>query len=447
MPIDLITTKRVWLQPWAFNILGVGNRDEDIQELKTMFPSGCYAVILNKDIVAEAVQDYMFDHWTFTQYPLAETIHATSIGEAVVPIQDMTNESYNLTLEGIEFGIPEIFADPDVLNFDAYDKSEARPGQISPAKAPSGRSLGEGFYEVKSSSISQEIDRFMLRLEREGQFVSGALPTVFGGAIQGGTGTAREYEMSRSQALQRLQITWKVVKTWWAQMLSKSVRSFANHMDEDKKYVEQRGSSFVNVWIKKADMGGKVGEVEPDVNESFPIGWAQKRDLIMQLIQYNNDDIMTVIRHPENASLVAAIIGVPDLYIPGDDDRNKQLAEIAELILEQPTEQPPQMVPGPEGPMPAIGPNGQPAQPQMQSSIPIEPELDNNEVEAETCKAWLKSEVGMFYKKTQPQAYLNVLLHMKEHLHQAQMDQMRNMMMQGQAGPPPGPDKQDTKGN
>lgn len=438
---DLCTCRRIWLAPWAFNVLGVGNRDDEIQELKSLYPNGCYCVIINKDLVVEGIPDVMGDHWTMTEHPLSESVHPESTGSSVIPIQDMTNEGWNLTLEGIEFGIPELYADPDVLDFDSYSRSEARPGQVSPAKAPAGRSLGEGFFEAKTSSISQEIDKFLNRLERVGQFVSGALPTVFGGAIQGGSGTAKEYEMSRAQALQRLQITWKIVKIWWSQMLAKSVRSFAINMLEDEKYIEKRGSTYVNVWIRKIHLSGKVGEVEPDVNESFPISWAQKRDMILQLFQGGNEDIMAVLRHPENAGLVALIIGVPELYIPGDDDRNKQLVEIGELILAEPIPAPlPPMAPpgepapGPEGPQlpempPPTGPppSGPPepgmqggedemgGMPPLQSSVPIEPSLDNHEVEMITCQAWLKSDVGLQYKKENPAAYMNVLLHMQAH--------------------------------
>lgn len=424
---DLCTVRRCWLMPWSFNILGVGNKDDEIAELKELYPNGCYCVVINRDMVVEAVPDILDDHWTITEHPLSESLHAEPIGSSVMPIQDMTNEGWNLTLEGIEFGIPELYADPDVLDFDAYGKSEARPGQVSPAKAPAGRSLGEGFFEAKTSSISQEIDKFLNRLERVGQFVSGALPTVFGGSIQGGTGTAREYEMSRAQALQRLQICWKIIKTWWAKMLSKAVRSFAKNMLTDEKYIEKKGAAYINVWIRKIHLTGKVGEVEPDVNESFPISWAQKRDMILQLFQAGNEDIMAVLRHPENAGLVAMIIGVPELYIPGDDDRNKQLIEISELILSEPImaqtpmggpqvpeDGPPSVPPEEEGGPPkeneAVG-----GMPPMTSSIPVEESLDNHEVEAGTCAAWLKSEIGLQYKKENPGAYLNVLLHFQEH--------------------------------
>ena len=112
-----------------------------------------------------------------------------------------------------------------------------------------------------------------------------------------------------------------------------------------------------------------------------------------------NEDIMTVIRHPENAGVIAQIIGVPNLYIPGDDDRNKQLYEISQLIVAEPIDTPPT----PEN---STG---------MLSTVPVTPELDNHTVEAEVCKAWLKSEVGIDAKENNPPGYANVLAHMKEH--------------------------------
>jgi len=38
----------------------------------------------------------------------------------------------------------------------------------------------------------------------------------------------------------------------------------------------------------KAELTGKVGNVEPDPSEQFPLSWSQKRDLFMQLITMQN---------------------------------------------------------------------------------------------------------------------------------------------------------------
>lgn len=418
-PRELVTVQRVWLRTWAFN----AHTDiEQAKLLKKKYPDGVYVVILNHDIVAEIVEDKLDEHWTISESPTAETVHARPMGSTMIPLQDIENEVTNLTLETIEFGLPEVFADPFVLDFEAYQRQEARPGQVSPATAPSGKSLGEGFYEIKAATLSREVAGFAERNTKMQQFVFGSYPSVYGGQAQGGSGTAREYELSRTSALQRLSTTWFILQEWWAKVLGKAVKSYADHMRQDEKFVQQKGSNFVSVWIRQAELSGDVGEVYAEMSEAFPVSWSQKRDVIMNLMQMKDENVTAVITHPENASLVAAIIGVPEMYIPGEDDRNKQLIEIAELILAEP-----EMMMGPTGPM-------------MKSSVPITPDLDNHKVEAEICKAWLKSEVGLDAIKTNPGGRANVYAHLKEHLEADAQEQMKQAMMMA------GPEGMDDKG-
>jgi len=64
-----------------------------------------------------------------------------------------------------------------------------------------------------------------------------------------------------------------------------------------------------------------------------------------------------------------------------------------------------------------LGPDGQEV---LQPTVPINI-WDNHIVEAEVCKAWLKSEVGLELKKTNPGAYMNTVAHMQMHDFQVQM--------------------------
>lgn len=407
-PKDLCTVQRVWLRRWALNLY---QKDVDkVVELKEKYPEGCYIVVINESLVAEVVKDKLDDHWTISENPLSEVLHSESLGAPMVPLQDITNELANLTLETIEFGIPELFADPRVIDFESYQRTEARPGQVSPASAPAGQTLSGGFHEIKAASLSREVELFADRIFSVSQFVMGSYPSIYGGAQEGGSGTAKEYEMSKASALQRLSTTWSILQEWWSKVITKGVRSFVSNMREDEKFVQPRGSNFVNVWIRKAELSGEVGDVDPEITETFPISWTQKRDVLLNLIQMGNEDIAAVIRHPENAGLVAQIIGVPELYIPGDDDRNKQLYEIGRLIREEPQE-----IPAP------FGPDGIPlGPPQVISSVPVDPDVDAHPVEAEVCRAWLKSEVGLDAKENNPAGYANVLAHLREHLMFAQ---------------------------
>jgi hypothetical protein len=422
-PRDIVTVGRTWLRPWAMNMF---TKDEaESEALKKKYPDGCYVVVLNKTIVAEVIPDKLDDHWTISQNPLSESIHAEPIGATIIPIQEMTNELANLTLDTIEFGISEVFVESEVLDTDEYQMQEARPGQITPVTSRSGKSLSESFYESKPASLSREVELFADRLEQTAQFVQGSYPSVYGGSQEGGSKTAREYELSKSSALQRLSTTWTIVQEWWALCMSRSIKSFVKNMQEDERFVKAQGNNFVNVWIKKIDLSGEVGDIEPEVSETFPISWAQKRDVMMGLIQMQNEDVATVIRHPENAGLVAQLIGVPELYIPGDDSRNKQLYEIAEMLDAQPSEG----MPDPETGIP-----------QMISTVEVDQDVDDHNVEAEICKSWLRSEVGLDAKVNNPPGYMNVLAHLKEHLYYIRENLIvqQQQQMDAAAGPQDG---------
>ena len=398
-PSDIVTVSRVWFRPWAANLFMRESANE-VTKLKEKYPDGFYVVIINKELIAEIVPDRLDDHWTISENPMSEVLHSNPIGAPMVPLQDITNELTNLTLETVEFGLPEIFADPGVVDFESYNRQEARPGQVSPAVAPSGQNLSAGFHEIKAASLSREVEPFAERIQNSAQFVMGSYPSIYGGAQDGGSGTAREYELSKASALQRISTTWTIIQEWWCRVMTKATKSFAINMQEDESYSTAKGTNFIKVWIRQSEFNGEVGDAEPEISETFPVSWTQKRDVMLNLMTMNNEDISAVIRHPENAGLVATMIGVPELYIPGDDDRSKQLAEIAELILMEPMEVPPTNE----------NRSG------MLSSVPVDPDVDNHAVEAEVCKAWMKSEVGMDCKKTNPAGYANVLAHLKEHI-------------------------------
>ena len=71
-------------------------------------------------------------------------------------------------------------------------------------------------------------------------------------------------------ALQRLSIVWNLVVDWWVRTIAGSVLLYADCIVEDEKFTKYESGSYVNVWIKRSQMEGKIGGVEPEASESFP---------------------------------------------------------------------------------------------------------------------------------------------------------------------------------
>jgi hypothetical protein len=433
-PINNVTIRNAWIRPCAFNILN----EEEMKKMKGKFPNGVNVCMVN-DLVADGKNESLDDCWTLTHNPLSDFIHFDPVGLLLTSVQDITNDLISLVLQTIEHGIPQTFADPKTLNFKAYRESEVIPGGIYPATPKSGRPLGEGFYDIKTATLSQEVLPFAQKVQELGQMVSGALPSLFGGQMSGSR-TASEYSMSRAQALQRLQSTWKMLLLWWKNVFGKAIPLYIKEMKEDDKQVKKdEFGNFVNVFIRRAELEGKIGSVELEANENLPITWNQQKDAIMELFGMNNDMIMSTLMAPENMPYIKRAIGLSDYIIPGEDDRQKQYEEIQLLLNSEPIEMPPDPMMMEQAAMMGMPP----PPPQRMPAIEPDFDVDNHPLEADICRRWLVSDAGRLAKTDNPLGYENVLLHMKLHKEMDMQMQMQQMAMMppppGQAPPPKGP--------
>jgi len=438
-PINNVTVRNCWFRPSAFNIL---NEDE-CKELKKKYPDGVKVCVAN-DLIAHAENEAMDDCWTLTYNPLSDYIHFDPVGLLLTSVQDITNDLISLTLQTIEHGIPQTFADPKVLNFKSYREAEVIPGGIYPATPKSGKSLSDGFYEVKTATLSQEVLPFAQKVQELGQVVSGALPSLFGGQMSGSR-TASEYSMSRAQALQRLQTTWKMLTMWWKDVFGKVIPMYMKEMQDDERQVKKdEFGNFVNVFIRMSEIQGKIGNVELEANENLPITWNQQKDVIMELLALNNEGIIAGLASPENMPYMKRAIGLSEYVIPGEDDRNKQIEEIQQLINSEPIEIPPDPMMMQQAMMRGMPPPPPTRLPSVEANL----DVDDHQLEGDVCRRWLVGDAGRLCKTENPLGYENVLLHMKMHKDLLMQEQMQQQMMQqmppmqGQEAPPEQPPEQ-----
>lgn len=423
-PTNNVTVRNCWLRPSSFNVLG---NVDDVKLLKKKYPDGAKLVLIN-DEFADAENESLDDCWTILQNPLADYIHYYPLGSLLVSIQDITADLISLILQTIEHGITQTFADPGVLNFEKYRQAETMPGGVYPAVPKSGKSVSDAFHETKTATLSQEVLPFFQEIQTLGQVVSGAQPSLFGGQLSGSR-TASEYSMSRAQALQRLQNTWKMFTLWWKTIFAKAIPMYINEIKEDEKSVEKdHQGNFINVFIRKAELEGKLGRIELEANENLPITWNQRKDVYMQLLDKQNPHILEALGSPENIKELAEAIGLDNFVVPGEADRQKQYEEIRLLINSEPITQPPDPMAVEMAAM-----TGQQPQDTELPSVEIDPDLDNHDIEAEICHIYLVSDAGRLLKIENPPGYRNVLLHMKAHM---QMIQQALAAQQQQAQAP-----------
>lgn len=385
------TLKRVWLRPWVFDDIPESQAAER-EELRQMFPDGCYVGTIGR-VYVESRNESLDKYWTIGQGGLSQYIHSDPIGSPLVPIQELRNIAVNLTEETIEQGIPSGFADTDTLNFEVYSKHEARPGTIYPVKRKAGENLANSFYETSRATLSKEVPLFIDQLDKDGQFVVGSFPSIYGGPGEGNSRTASEYNMSRQMALQRLSIIWSLLNFWWCKLIEKCVHLYVENMIEDERFVTKTKGNYVNVWIKRASLTGVVGEVEPEGDESFPITLAQKQSIIQNLMQLQLPEINEALFSVPNRKILSEVFSLTELKMPGEDQRIKQEREIEQMIATK------------------------------QFIVP-EQDIDDNLIHAEVVRNYLVSDIGMDLKQTDPESYDMLFNHLKLHIQFQMMSQM-----------------------
>lgn len=378
---NLITVRRYWLRPWYYNNL---ENDELVAECKRLFKDGCHFTLIGSELV-EPINESLDSHWTLSENPLEKVLYADPIGAPMKSVQDKLNEEDRLTIATMEYGIPFSIIDTDILDFTKLGKTRARPGDMYPGKRPFNGNIGDGVYTVTPARLSQEHSLIRKQTVDDGQFAVGSYPSIYGGPSEGGSRTYAEYAMSRSQALQRLSVHWKTIVDWWIRLMEKAVASRARNLDEDEQFTDKKGDTFITVWIKRTELAGKVGKVVSEVSDKLPVSWMQKKDQLFQLMQLNNEAIDSVVYHPENAGLLALLFGFPELYIPGADQRTKQLREIRQMEQGQP--------------------------------VLVDPTIDDHQVHSEVCASYLVSEQGLLLKDSPDERpiYDAILQHKQQH--------------------------------
>ncbi len=426
----IVNVGRWWLRPAIFNRETDKTKREQLQK---KFPDGCKVTLIGKRKIFAAVEkEKLDDRWEIGQAGLSTYIYSDSLLHSLIQIQEMRNQLVNLIMETIEHGIPSEFADPEILNFDTYGRFEAAPGFIYQTKAARpGESIGNSFYTTTRATLAREVAVFLKQLDEDAQFAVGSYPANYGGPSQGKSRTFAEYAMSGQMALKRQTITWAHIVDWWVRTMKGCVDMFVETVVEDEKYTQFKDGNFMNVWIKRSQLTGKVGGCEPEAAEGFPISIAQKKDLYMKLMELNNPFINDALYKPDNAKILQDTMGLTDLKLPGEEQRIKQVIEIGQMIQNGSSAN---AAPGQEnqqGPVPTgeIAPDGQE---NMVSTVPIDSNVDDHAVHITTLISFMVDLPGLDLLREQPTIYADLTAHLRMHQQALAMKTMA-------AGPtPPG---------
>src|ERR1700687_5629403 len=226
---NLITFSRTWIRPWAFYAI----EDKSVRDaLLALFPDGCYVAFAG-DTYCESRNETMDDRWRVMHALPGDGENRPSVGDSLVQIQERYNTLSNIQAETYEYGIPPIYADPQVLDFDALSNQTAEPAAHYPARARPGQPLAAGFFQPAPAQVPPDLVRHQQEfMGPVSHCLTGLFPAVFGGEMES-VKTASGYAMARDQALGRLGLVWRRLKTFYSDVMLLSVDCFRKNRPED----------------------------------------------------------------------------------------------------------------------------------------------------------------------------------------------------------------------
>jgi hypothetical protein len=488
--INLITFQRTWLRPWSFFALD----DKSLRdELLQLFPDGAYCAFAG-DAYCESRNENMDDHWRVLHaLPGDGSSGRPALGDSLISVQERFNTLSNLQIETYEYGVPPIYADSEVLDFDSLQTQTAEPGVHYPARAKPGQSLAAGFFQPEPAQVPPDLAQHAANLMGPiAQFLTGAFPALFGGSMTNND-TAAGYSMARDQAMGRIGLVWRRMKFFHADVMLLAVDCFRTNRPHDVEVtLLGAGAAFESKWIRLADLKGNLFSY-PETDEQYPTLWSQQRAVLLQLLNNPDPQMQAVLAHPENMALIKRMIGLEELVIPDEESRTKQYREIAQLVAESPivvrsgegvvgaqravpgantwrdASHPPQSLgaDGVEGQgfSPDINDSAQrdttlpqavaegaspqrhavdvpgtsndpgPALELILPSIMPDEFADNHSTELEICMRWFSSDAGQVAKIESPSGYANVRAHAM--FHREYLLKQQRQAQQGTAIPPP----------
>ena len=478
---NLVTFDRTWLRPWAFYAI----EDESVRnELLALFPDGCYCAFAG-DVYCESRSESMDDHWRVLHALPGDGQNRPSVGDSLVQVQERYNVLSNMQAETYEYGIPPIYADPQVLDFDALSNQIAEPAAHFPARARPGQPLAAGFFQPQPARVPPDMVEHQQELIGPvAQFLTGLFPAIFGGNMED-VKTASGYALARDQAMGRLGLVWRRTKQFYADVLLLAVDCFRKNRPEDTEIPLLGPDGALDARsIRTADLKGNIC-VHPEADETFPRLKSQQRAVLQQLFTLNEPLIQEALTEPANAGYIKNVLGLTELVVPGEDSRNKQLREIQQLLASAPIVLDPvaaalsrgtdlrrdaPLAPDENGGMnpplhPPPGANTplEPAQSSSEPSassgfsnfsstehgsrntdhaaatlvlpsVPVDQLLDNHAVEFEECKRWANSEAGQSARMTNPAGFANVRAHAEAHLRALSLGNAPTSQITGRQG-------------
>lgn len=401
-PKGMVLLKQCWIRPWGF---WEHPAKEMVNKLLKLYPDGVHFDYCGK-VFLGAKNENVDKFWRLCIGPLGNGIYRGGTGHDAISINKRYNDVANIQQEYVEHAaFPTVIGDGRFISAEAWQSKRQEAGGlllVHPENAGQQVTLSSMLHQP-TQRLDGNIYQYGSSLVDLGQMVTGSLPSVFGGGVQFNE-TLGGYSQAREDALGRLQLIWKSVREFHAELMLIAVECFRENRTEDTELtVIQKSGEFASEYVRLDEIQGNI-TIEPEVDEDFPATTSELRENIAKLLQYAPEWVMPLLTSPSNVDFAKRVLGSPDLIIPAEAAREKTFRMI-DLLIQAP----------PAGMDPMTG--------KVVPSIQPEMFVDDHITAITTIKEWSQSSdpnQGIQVKQENPLGYENVIAFMLTHIEQAE---------------------------
>jgi hypothetical protein len=420
----LVTGQVTWLRPSFYHEAGP---QETQDKLRQLFPRGVKVTFVGNTF-CEAVEESMDERVKEVFAFPGDGANRPSIGNPLVEVQLRLNDLLDILYETFDHGIPWRWVSSEI-DLNAIADQQNSPGMTGQVKVSTGRPLSDYFFVETQLDVPASMITQIKSLENEvAQLMVGAFPALFGGTDLGANAAVGTTTIQRDQALGRLGQIYRYIKSGYAGCIEQAVLLAAEYrsgnISTELPGNAMTGSISLEVDFDALNKGGFKAHTDSD--ENFPEQWATKKNTFMAILMAAEKNpggfAADMLKDPSNKSYAKYVIGLPDILLPEEVSRNKQLTEIGLLLKGSP-------LPNPElqqlvQTIQQTQAQGQPidqfeqqakALPKQVSSVPIDKPYDNHNVEFQEVTDWVNSKEGQKQKLKNPSGFQNVEMHGMEH--------------------------------
>lgn len=413
-----VTFGRWWLRAAQFFMVA----DKAMRaELLKRFPEGCVIELAGNTVLALRPEN-MDDHLTLEHPCAGDGMYKPGSGDSFIDVQYMSNDAVNLQQEAMgKSAMPPVYRDALLVSAEGQTKRR-RPGEDVPVTVPPGKQLSQCVFQPQFKESSSTVRETIEQAMQSGEFLLGAMPALAGGSEEN-IRTARGYAQAKGQALQRLGIIYGAANRFIGKTRYLMARSLIKSRSDDISYAVpgRQGEAFTSRQVLVGEKEGNC-QVYLETSEQMPASWDQKAAAIDKMLNSGNEALLAWITSPQNLEIVAEALGVPELEIPGRNERNRVLRTIMQLLEQQPVMLPAAPIPGQQPEM-ALPPEPQP-------SIPLDDFLDDPAFVMQTVREWAISDNGVRESQVNQAGYANVIAYGRAAQKIVVMQQQQALMQQ-----------------